>query len=323
MTEDFGKAIEFLKSSWVDQFSLIIVLFGFTAGLMHIILLIYARFYKYSITRLLMGNGIFIFFVALCRLMMFTVAENPTSKARKFLVDSCFVLKTVEIWSIGMANTCIAIMSLAYFRLIRLVVAEDLRPYSIERDRAALFFLVLLVLVCTFSTGFCMNYAGRFLINGSYCLAVGSDIRSNELFSLWLAVCICCPALVAIGIYIASATFLAIINYKSRAGGTGANGHSFFRLGTALAHLNNIEDALKYSIISWFITNFLDIFWVVYYPQSSKSNRDGQYYLASAQFATLQNVTDCLVNLHFFILPRWGYQQGLSFFFCCGRDNEL
>jgi len=168
-----------------------------------------------------------------------------------------------------------------------------------------------------------MNFTGRFLINGSYCLAVGSDGRSHDQFSFWLAFCICCPALVAIGFFIVGATYLAIINYRSRERGSRASGHSSFGLGTALAHLNNMEHALKYSIISWFVTNFLDIFWVVYYPHSNNSNLDGQYYLASAQFASLQNLTDCLVNLHFFILPRLGYRKGLSFLFCCGRDNEL
>jgi len=83
-------------------------------------------------------------------------------------------------------------------------------------------------------------------------------------------------------------------------------------MGFALGHLNNVQFALQYSIISWFFTNFLDVFWLIYYPQSSKSSKDAEYYLASSQFTTIQNLTDFTVNLHFFILPRMGFLAGIK-----------
>jgi len=309
MTEDIDQIIDFMGATWVDSFSITVVIFGFIIGLLHIFLLFWAGFHKYPITRLLLGNGIFIFLVALCRLMMLIVAQTAKSWEHDRLVEWCFIWKTGEVWSIGVANTCNAIMSLAYFRLIKLAYSESLQMYAIGKDGAAFFLFVLLLLVCTITTAFCMNYAGRYIINGSYCLAVGSDNRSDDLFALHLALCICCPALVTIGFFTASAIILALLNRKDK---TRRGKVSSIGMGSSLQHLNNIEAALKYSIISWLCTNFLDIFWVIYYPHSSNSNLDGQYYLASAQYATLQNVSDFLVNLHYFILPRLGYPEGIS-----------
>jgi len=83
-------------------------------------------------------------------------------------------------------------------------------------------------------------------------------------------------------------------------------------MGSLLGHLNNVQFALQYSIISWLFTNSLDIFWVMYYPQSSIATTDGEYYLASSQLTTLQNLTDFVVNLNFFILPRMGFLDGFK-----------
>jgi len=322
MTEYVGQVIQFVNYHWADIFSITVVIIGFSTGIVHIFLLFWAGFHRYSITRLMLGNAIFIFLVSLCRLMMLIVAQSSQERissrwSRHTLVEWCYIWKMVEIWAIGLANTCNAIMSLAYFRLIRKAWKRDLRTYWIGRDRTAMFFFILLFLICTVSTAFCMKYTGLFMINGSYCLAVGIDTADNNLFALSLALCICCPAVVAIGFFISGAVYLALLNHRNRE--SISQTISSCGLGSALDHLNNIQCALQYSIISWFVTNFFDIFWVIYWPISTQSEPDGQYYLISAQYATLQNVTDFLVNLHYFILPRLGYASGLSSL--CGRNS--
>jgi hypothetical protein len=83
-------------------------------------------------------------------------------------------------------------------------------------------------------------------------------------------------------------------------------------MGCALGQLNNVQFALQCLTISWFFTNSLDIFWVMYYPQSSNDITDGEYYLASSQFTTIQNLTDFIVDLNFFILPRMGFLDGIK-----------
>jgi len=324
MTEYVGQVLQFVDSNWADIFSITVVIIGFTTGIVHIFLLFWAGFYRYAITRLMLGNAIFIFLVSLCRLMMLIVAQASEERISSrwnhhTLVEWCYIWKMGEIWAIGLANTCNAIMSLAYFRLIKKAWKRDLRTYWIGRDRTAIFFFTLLFLICTVSTAFCMNYTDVFMINGSYCLAAGrSGSVDNNLFALSLALCICCPAVVAIGFFIAGAFYLGLLNHRNRE--SISHTISSCGLGSALEHLNNIQCALQYSIISWFVTNFFDIFWVIYWPISTQSKLDAQYYLASAQYATLQNVTDFLVNLHYFILPRLGYPKGLSSL--CGRDSS-
>jgi len=63
----------------------------------------------------------------------------------------------------------------------------------------------------------------------------------------------------------------------------------------------------------------LDILWFSYYPQAANYLTDAEYYLASSQLATMQNLTDLIINLHFFILPRIGYSMGITEVFktCC------
>jgi len=51
---------------------------------------------------------------------------------------------------------------------------------------------------------------------------------------------------------------------------------------------------------------------MIYYPLSNNSFTDGEYYVASAQLVTLQNLADFIINLNFFILPRMGYWKGIS-----------
>jgi len=208
-------------------------------------------------TRVLLGHGLCIFLMALCRLCMlllgkFHQAWNPA------MIDWCFTLQTGQIWAIGMGNTFNAIMSLAYFRLIRKACVGDLRLYQIGSDAAAKYIFLLLLLFCTVSTGVCMSYAGAFLVNRNYCLAVGASYENNELFSLWLALGVCVPSLFAFGCFIAGATYFALLKhkYKNRELTLATSGG----MGTALAHLNNIQTALQYLIISWFCTNFLDVF---------------------------------------------------------------
>jgi len=321
MAENVWQKVQFVNSYWEDCFSVTVVIIGFTTGIVHIFLLFWAGLHKYSITRLMLGNGIFIFLVALCRLMMLIVAQSSNDQIsgrwnRHTLVEWCYVWKMVEIWAIGLANTCNAIMSLAYFRLIKKAWKQDLRTYWIGRDRTAIFFCISLFLICTVTTALCMIFTGLFIINGSYCLAVGSSTVDNNLFSLCLALCICSPAAVAIGFFIAGAVYLGMLNHKTRDSITNS---SSYGMGSTLGHLNNVQAALQYSIISWFVTNCFDIFWVIYWPVSTTSNVDSQYYLVSAQYATLQNVTDFLVNLHYFILPRLGYTRGFSSL--CGRHS--
>jgi len=322
MNDYVGQNILFVNSKWADTFSVTVVIVGFTTGILHIFLLFWAGFHRYAITRLLLGNGIFIFLVALCRLVMLIVAQSSHDKmsrrwGHQTLVQWCYIWKMVEIWAIGLANTCTAIMSVAYFRLIQNAWNRDLRTYWIGRDRTAIFCTILLFIISTVSTAFCMKYTGLFIINGSYCLAIGIGNTDDNLFSLYLALCICCPAMVAIGFFIAGAVYLAMLNHRNRDSITNISSRE---LGSALEQLNNIQSALQYSIISWFVTNFFDIFWVIYWPLSSNSSQDSMYYLASAQYATLQNVTDFFVNLHYFILPRLGYHKGLSSL--CSNDRR-
>jgi len=322
MNEYVGQMIRFVNSDWADTFSVTVVIVGFTTGIVHIILLFWAGLHRYSITRLMLGNGIFIFLVALCRLVMLIVAQSSHEKitgrwGHQTLVKWCFIWKMGEIWAIGLANTCTTIMSVAYFRLIQNAWKRDLRTYWIGRDRTAIFLSILLFIISTVSTAFCMKYTGLFIINGSYCLAVGIGNTDDNFFSLYLALCICCPAIVAIGFFIAGAVYLAMLNHRNRDSITNICSRE---LGSALEQLNNIQSALQYSIISWFVTNFFDIFWVIYWPLSSNSSLDSMYYLVSAQYATLQNVTDFLVNLHYFILPRLGYAKGLSIL--CGGNRR-
>ena len=61
-----------------------------------------------------------------------------------------------------------------------------------------------------------------------------------------------------------------------------------------------IQSALFAGIISYVLTNALDIFWVIYFPQSKKTDSNGRFYLFSAQLATLQNITDFYVTIRFF-----------------------
>jgi len=188
----------------------------------------------------MLGNGIFIFLVALCRLIMLVVAQTsrrqpPTDQQP--LVDWCFTWKSIEIWAIGMANTCTAIMSLAYFRIIKGAWKKSHRTYEIGKDRVALLFFVILFIICTVSTYFCMTYAERFILNSSYCLAVGTDNRSEYLFSTGLALCICCPAPIAIGYFIAGGTYLALLNHNNK---RILKRNSSCGLGDALGYLNNI-----------------------------------------------------------------------------------
>merc|ERR1719513_432135 len=155
-----------------------------------------------------------------------------------------------------------------------------------------------------------MSYAGAFLVDNSNCLAAGSSQRRNMLSALWLELCVCLPSLVAVSFFLAGTTYLTLLNHRSKDSElrSGSSSQTEFVLA---AHLKKIQVALKYLIVSWFCTNSLDIFWMIYYPLSKNSFTDGEYYLASAQLVTLQNLTDFIVNLNFFILPRMGYLEGI------------
>jgi hypothetical protein len=176
--------IVFIDATWLDTFSLIVVTTGFSVGLLHLLILFTLKFHKYSMTRLLAGHGFCIFFVALCRLCMLLPDKFHNTWSHSVLIHWCYWWKALEIWSLGMANTCNTLMRLAYFRLIRKVWHSDLRLYHIGDDMAAWCIFVLLLLVCTVSTGFCMAYTGCFLLSKSYCIAIGSNKMENELHAL-------------------------------------------------------------------------------------------------------------------------------------------
>jgi len=310
MDKIIGEKIEFISNTWVDTFSVIVVILGFLSGLLHVILLFCMQFHKFSMTRLLIGHGLSIFLVAVCRLGML-LSVKFQKMGGHWLIYWCYTFKTGEIWAIGMSNSCSAIMSLAYFCLIRKIWVNDLNKiYQIGKERVVCYTFVTLFLFNIVSTVLCISYVGAFMVNSNYCLAVGVNYRNNELYSLWLALCICLPSLVAIGCFLAGASYLTLLNHRCKDGPlqlATSDG-----MGTALSYLNNIQAALQYSIISWLCTNSLYIFWVIYYPESNDSFNDGEYYLASAQFTTMQNLTDFTVNLHFFILPRMGYRRGIT-----------
>lgn len=307
IAESIGKDIHFTDSSWVDTFSEIVIISGFSIGLLHVCLSFWLRFHKFSITRVLFGHGIFIFLVACCRLCMLVSALNHKVWA-PFLITWCYAWKFGEIWAVGMANTCNAIVSLAYFRLIRKAWLKDLRGYEMGKDAAAYVIFFLMLIFCTVATGLRMSYVEAFIVTKSCCLGIGANYRENELSALWLALCICIPSFVGLGCFLTGATYLALLNQRAK--------KSHVQLGTSggkelIAHLKSIQAALQYTIISWVFTNSLYIFWVIYYPQSSNSLSDREFYLASAEFTTLQNLTNLIVNLHFFMLPRMGYQRGI------------
>jgi len=309
MDNNIGDEIEFIGNTWVDTFSEIVVIFGFLIGLLHVFLLFCLQFHKFSMARLLLGHGLSIFLVSVCRLGMLLSVKFKNVWGH-LLIYCCYTLKTGEIWAIGISNSCSAIMSLAYFCLIKKIWRNDLNKiYQIGKEAVVCYTFVSLFLFNIVSTVFCISYVGSFMVNSNYCLAVGTNYRNNELYSLWLALCICLPSLMAVGCFFAGAAYLALLNHRCKDGTlqlATSDG-----MGTALSYLNNIQAALQYSIISWLCTNTLYIFWVIYYPESNSSFTDGEYYLASAQFTTMQNVTDFTVNLHFFILPRIGYRGGI------------
>lgn len=317
MEEVIGDKVEFIDATWVDTFSTVVVITGFSAGLLHILILFYMDFHKYSMTRVLLGQALCIFVVAVCRICMLLSAKFNYFWGDT-LTNWCYVWKAAEIWALGMSNAGSAIMSLVYFRLVRKAWFFDLRLYHIGRDRIAWCMFALLFLCGSVSTGICMSYAKGFLVNRSYCLAVGWNHEENGLHSLWLALCICLPSLVAIVCFSAGAIYFAMLIHRCRDRGLFIS--SSGGLGSALSHLNNIQTALQYLIISWLVTNSLEIFWVIYYPQSNTSRADKEYYISSVQLTTIQNLTDFLVNLNFFILPRMGYTKGINgFVFSCWK----
>jgi len=213
-------------------------------------------------------------------------------------------------------------MSLIYFRLMRKAWFGDLRVYQVGKDAVAWFIFVLLLIFCTAATVTSMSYAGAFLVNNSSCLAAGSSQKRDMLSALWHALCVCLPSVLAVSFFLAATIYLTLLNHRSK--------DSELRIASSnptesiLAHLKNIQVALKWLIVSWFCTNSLDIFLLIYYPLSNNSFTDAEYYLASAQLVTLQNLTDFIVNLNFFILPRMGYREGISELLtrCCRSTSE-
>jgi len=268
-------------------------------------------FYKFPITRVLLGHGLCIFFVALCRLSMLVSSRFRVAWGHE-AINWCYVLKAGEIWGLGMGNTFNAIISLAYFRFIKKAWLADLKLYHISKDAAAWFIFVLLFLFCTASTAVCLSFTEGFLVDEGYCLAAGAIYKENKQYVLWLALCMCVPSVIAVFFFVVGTTYLTLFyrRFTTRESKSGLSSG----LGFVLAHLKNIQIALKYLIISWFLTNSVDIFWLIYYPQSNNSSNDTEYYLASAQFTTIQNMTDFIVNLNFFILPRMGYSDGITEF---------
>jgi len=308
MEEVEGK-IEFIHSSWEYTFAAVAVTIGFSIGLLHVLIMFFMGFHKLPMTGVLLGHGMCIFFVALWRMCMLLSAQFDGFWGYT-LVNWCYWLKSGEIWALGMANTFNAILSLVYFRLMRKAWFRDLGLYQIGKDLVAWYIFVLLLIFCTAATVTSMSYAGAFLVNNSNCLAAGSSQKRNMLSALWHALCVCLPSLLAVSFFLAATIYLALLNHRSK--------DSELRIGSSnptesiLAHLKNIQVALKWLIVSWFCTNSLDIFLLIYYPLSNNSFTDAEYYLASAQLVTLQNLTDFIINLNFFILPRMGYWEGIS-----------
>jgi len=323
--EEVEVKIEFIHIGWVETFSAIVLIIGVSVGLLHLLIMFLTGFHKFPMTGVLLGHGVCIFLVALWRLCMLLSVwfHNVWGYA---LINWCYGLKTGETWALGMANTFNAIMSLAYFRLMRKAWLRDLRLYQIGKDPAAWCIFVCLLIFCTAATATSISYAGAFLVDSSNCLAVGSSQRRDLLSALWLALCVCLPSLVAVSFFWAGTTYLVLLSRRYK--------HSELNIASSsptisiVSHLKNIHLALKYLIVSWFCTNSLDIFWLIYYPLSNKSVTDGEFYLASGQLVTLQNLTDLIVNLNFFILPRMGYLKGISELLmrCCmstsGGEND-
>jgi len=320
--EEVEDKIKIIHSGSVDTFSAVVVTICFSIGLLHLLMMFFLGFHKFPMTAVMLGHGVCIFYVALWRLCMFVSAQFNDFWGYA-LISWCYGWKTGEIWALGMANTLNAIMSLAYFRLMRKAWFRDLRLYHIGKDAVAWFIFVLLLIFCTAATVLSMSYAGAFLVDNSNCLAVGSGEKRDMLSALWLALCVCLPSLVAVSFFFAGTTYLTLLNNRSK--------DSVLRIGSSsptesvLAHLKTIQIALKYKILSWFCTNFVDIFWLIYYPLSNNSFTDGEFYLASAQLVTLQNLTDFMVNLNFFILPRMGYRNGIRELLrrCCTSEGTI
>merc|ERR1719427_86563 len=180
-----------------------------------------------------------------------------------------------------MGNTFNAIMSLAYLRFIKKAWLADLKLYHIGKDVAAWFLFVLLFVFCIASTGICLSYTEGFLVDEGYCLAAGAIYKENKQFVLWLALCMCVPSLVAVTFLFAGTRYLTLFNRRCESIGAVSSG-----LGFVVAHFKKIQIALFYLIFSWFLTNSFDIFWLIYYPLSSNTTNNREYYLASAQFTT-------------------------------------
>jgi len=306
MGEFNGGKIEFINSNWIDTFSFVVIILGVSIGLLHMLIMLCIGFHKFPVTRILFGHGLCLFVVALCRLCMLLSSQFHNVRGHAF-INWCYAWKTGEIWALGMSNTFNAIISLAYLRLMKIAWCGSLRVYSIGKDRVAWYVFVILFLSCTAGTGISISSEGAFLVNKSYCLGVGTTQKRDML--LGIALCICFPSLIAAGFFLAGASYLTLLNHRSK--NIKLRHGSFSTMESILVRLENVKVALKYLMISWFCTNFLNIFWLMYYPQSKKSLTDAEYYLVSAQFVTLQNLTDFMVNLNFFILPRLGYHEGI------------
>jgi len=147
-----------------------------------------------------------------------------------------------------MGNTFNAIMSLAYLRFIKKAWLADLKLYHIGKDVAAWFLFVLLFVFCIASTGICLSYTEGFLVDEGYCLAAGAIYKENKQFVLWLALCMCVPSLVAVVFFVAGTTYLTLVHRRCTTGESVGDFSS--GLGFVLAHLKNIQIALKYLIIS-------------------------------------------------------------------------
>jgi len=308
MEEVEGK-IEFIHSSWEYTFAAVAVTIGFSIGLLHVLIMFFMGFHKLPMTGVLLGHGMCIFFVALWRMCMLLSAQFDGFWGYT-IVNWCYWLKTGEIWALGMANTFNAIMNLVYFRLMRKAWFRDLELYQIGKDTVAWYIFVLLLIVCTAATVTSMSYSGAFLVKNSNCLAAGSSQKRDMLCALWHALCVCLPSLLAVSFFLAATIYLTLLNHRSKKSEL-RNGSSN-STESILAHLNNIQVALKWLIVSWFCTNSFYMFLLIYNPLSNNSFTDAEYYLASAQLVTLQNLTDFIVNLNFFILPRMGYREGIS-----------
>jgi hypothetical protein len=266
-------------------------------------------FCKFPITRILVGHDLCIFLVALCRFCMLLSARFHDAE----VINCCYVLKAGEIWGLGMGNTSNVIVSLAYFRFIKKAWLLELKIYKIGKDSAAWVTFVLLFLFCTTSTAVCLSYAGGMHVDEGYCLAIGANqTENNKLFVIWYALCLCVPSLFAIAFFFAGMRYLRLYFNRCESMGGFNSGWEF-----VLTHLKNIQIAQAFLNISWFLSNFFCIFWLIYYQQTNDSPNYKEYYLASAQFTTIQNFTDFIVNLNFFILPRMGYSGVTEFLTTC------